>query len=280
MVNWNSWLEFVESVTAGTPHAMGYRVFRIGYGALLIAWVVGYLRVRAGLCGPLAIFDRPSFEKHQNRPWGMFDLFSDPVACTLAAALGLIAGGLLVGTRLPAGCLFPVIWVCLCSFQGRNPHFNYGGDDVFRLLAVAFLPDFSGSGVPRGVFAAQVLMLAVYWNTAISKWLESEWQTGEALYGFTRLTMIRRFEWLPRLTSPRIYRPLTYLSLVLETALPFLLFFEDTVVVGILLALLIHLGLQVFYRLHLFQAVMILGLSLFPTDAQYRAGLAVLKTMW
>ncbi len=280
MVALNSLLEFLQSLTAGTQHVIGYHVFRVVYGVMLILFVVGYLRVRSGLCGPVAIFDRPSFEKHQNRPWGLFDLFADPTACTLSALAGFVAGSLLIGTRIPAGWAFPMIWVCLCSFQGRNPHFNYGGDDVFRLIAVAFLPDFSGVGIPSGVFAAKVLILAVYWNTAIYKWMESEWQTGEALYGFSRLTMIRRFEWLPRLTSVRIYRRLTYLSLATETALPVLFFIEDTVVFGILLALAIHAGLQVFCRLHLFQAVMILGLSLFPTDAQYQAVLAVMKSLF
>jgi hypothetical protein len=222
MVALNSLLEFLQSVTACTNHGLGYRWFRAGYGVTLIVFVIGYARIGNALSGSGAIFDRGSFAQHAHRPWGLFDVFSDTIAFRLAVLIGFVSGGLLVGTRIPAGYVFPLIWVCLCSFQGRNPHFNYGGDDVFRLLSVAFVPDFSGAGVPRGLFAAQALVLAVYWNTAVYKWLESEWQTGEALYGFSRLTMIRRFEWLPRLTSARIYRPLTYLSLAIETVLPVL----------------------------------------------------------
>jgi hypothetical protein len=270
MVDWSSSLNLVNAVLDASDHAIAFKLFRVLYGVLLCLFMLGYVGISSAVWGPEAIWERSGFAAHRLRPFGLFDILPERAAGIAAIVLGLVSAALLVCSRLPAGYLFPLIWVSLCTLQGRNAFLCYGGDDAFRLLALAFLCDFSTLTTPTSLVLAQVLMLSIYWNTAIYKLREPVWQRGEALYGFAKLTMVSRIRpagfWDRRI----VYRTLTYASLAVELIIAPLLLFQQTAVIGCVLAIGFHTTLHVVFRIHLFQPIMICGLAVFPQDASYR----------
>lgn len=228
MVDWSSSLDLVNAVLDASDHAIGFKLFRVLYGVLLCLFMLGYVGISSAVWGPEAIWERSGFAAHRLRPFGLFDILPERAAGIAAIVLGLVSAALLVCSRLPAGYLFPLIWVSLCTLQGRNAFLCYGGDDAFRLLALAFLCDFSTLTTPTSLVLAQVLMLSIYWNTAIYKLREPVWQRGEALYGFAKLTMVSRIRpagfWDRRI----VYRTLTYASLAVELIIAPLLLFQGS----------------------------------------------------
>ena len=273
MVTFRSLLDFVNPVLDCDDHRIGYEAFRIAYGMLLLLFLIGYARLRHAISGDLSIWDHRQFAKHCIRPWGLHDILEDRTATVLAICLGGLSAIGLLATRVPAGFLWPMIWLSLCSLQGRSLHCNYGGDDVFRLLSIAFLLGFDGE-IPSSVVVAQVLLIAIYWNTAVNKLRETEWLSGRAMYGFSKLSMFTRLP-LPFMSRPWCYRMASYLAVGIELAIPFLLAFRETVIIGLFAVIGLHFVIQLFFRIHLFQFVMIAGAILFPTDQQYRAMLTL-----
>ena len=246
----------------------GYLIFRVAYGLLLLLFMVGYIKIQEPMCGKEAFFPQTLFEKHRLRPFGLFDFFDPSTAFATSIAFGMLAASLLMFTQMPGCYLFPLLWISLCSLQGRNAFFNYGGDDVFRLLGFVFLFDFHNEP-PVSMLPAKVLVISVYWNTAIHKFLSKEWRDGSALFGFTQLTMIARFAPPKFMTNPFAFRTATYLALTAEFAIPILLAFRETAILGVAAGLGLHLGIQLTSRLHLFQLIMICGLLLFVDDQTF-----------
>ncbi|MEO8496006.1 MAG: HTTM domain-containing protein [Planctomycetota bacterium] len=270
MVDWSSSLDLVNAVLDVSEHAIGFKLFRVLYGLLLGLFMLGYAGLPSAVWGAEAIWERRGFAAHRLRPFGLFDILPERTAGIAAIVLGLASAALLVFSQLPAGYLFLPIWVSLCTLQGRNAFLCYGGDDAFRLLALAFLLDFSKQTTPASLVLAQVLMLSIYWNTVIYKLREPVWQRGEALYGFAKMSMVSRIR--PALFWDRriVYRTLTYASLAVELLIAPLLLFQQTAVIGCVLAIGFHAILHLLFRIHLFQPIMICGLAVFPTDGSYR----------
>ncbi len=270
MVDWSSSLQLVNAALDVSDHAIGFKLFRLLYGALLSLVMLGYVGIASAVWGEQSIWKREGFATHRLRPFGLFDLLPEPVAGLGAILLGVASALFLIFTRLPAGYVFPLIWVSLCTLQGRNAFMCYGGDDVFRLLALAFLYDFAAPTPPTSLVLAQVLMLSIYWNTAIYKLREPLWQRGEALYGFAKLSMFTRWTSVPIWDRRVVYRTLTYATLAVELAIAPLLLFQQTAVLGCILAIAMHVALHLLFRIHLFQPIMICGLCVFPTDSTYQ----------
>ncbi|MCA9122371.1 MAG: HTTM domain-containing protein [Planctomycetaceae bacterium] len=270
MVDWSSTLDLFRAALDVSDHAIGYRVFRTFYGVLLCLFVLGYAGVCSAVWGEEAVWKRSGFVAHRLRPFGFFDFLPERTAGTAAIACGALSGGLLTFSKFPAGYLVLPIWGSLCSLQGRNAFMCYGGDDVLRLLALAFILDFSSQTPPPSLLLAQVLMLSIYWNTAIYKLREPAWQRGEALYGFANMSMVSRIRPRPYWNRRIVVQTLTYAALVVELLIAPLLLFKQTVVVGCVLALGLHAVMHTLFRIHLFQLVMVCGIALFPSDSWYR----------
>ncbi len=270
MVDFNLLVEALQQLIDTSDHSIGSGLFRVAYGVLILAFCLGYLFLSDALIGGNSILSRADFLNHRLRPKGLFDLSGDHVALAISSLILITAGVLLIGTSVPGTYLFPFIWVAFCSLQSRNPFFNYGGDDVVRLLSFALIPGVTETSA-SGVLLAQAVMICVYWNTASYKIIQSEWRSGVAVSGFLRLTMISRFRFSKTATQAWLYKPLTYAALVMEFLIPACLFFEQLVPIGVALAIGLHLAIHILYRLHFFQLTMITGLLLFPTNEQYQS---------
>ncbi len=192
-----------------------------------------------------------------------------------------------------------LIFVLLTSLHHANPLVLDGEDTVFRLFAffLALMPlDYSwslsahlrrtiqrrfgrtggdlsvtenGSDLHKQTAWAlrlvQLQMALIYLSAAWSKTAGHTWQSGSALYYVFQLgdlygrgpvpAVLTETEWL--------IRGATWGVVLLEAALPFLLFFRPTRTLGLALGVLLHLSIEYAMHLFLFQWIMIVGLLSF-----------------
>lgn len=163
---------------------------------------------------------------------------NDWLLCVFFGLLVLAAVFFTLGyhTRLSTILLF----ILLMSFNERNPFVLFGYDDVVRCMLFFFLFSpaqmafsldrrFSGGGgiVPPWTQRMMQIQLAIiYFFSAVTKIHGYDWFQGEALYfvfGLINFTI----PGLERLMAyPSIYVTGTYLTLLIEISLVFLLWFK------------------------------------------------------
>ncbi|MEM7436777.1 MAG: HTTM domain-containing protein [Myxococcota bacterium] len=240
---------------------------------------------------------------HPIRPYGYsFFNYIDSEAGVIAAFVGVAVVYLcfLVGfwTRL-----FHVLsFACLISLHIRNDLLANGGDYVFGdlVLWTAFLPlgaSFSAdawrrrrSGKPPlasphvsvAVFVALFQLAIIYFFNAVHKGGET-WRDGTAVYWLAQQERIVTFAgyWMRENLPLWVFQFLTYLTLVIEYLLPFLIFSPWgrpwTRRAAILGVLALHLGIALVSNVGLFSFVMIAYSTLLvsPEDWEWmRARLA------
>lgn len=187
-----------------------------------------------------------------------------------------------IGSRFQAACIF--FW--LVSFQSRNPLIGDGEDNAFRVFAFCLifmpldhawslgkrwrpkLPEASAVGDQAAAWGLRLLQIhlsLLYLSAAASKWLGSAWRDGSALfYVFQMDTLFGRGP-LPAffLESDQLIRLATWSVLVLETTLPFALWYRRTRLAAVVLGIGLHLGMEYAMHLFLFQWIMIVSLLSF-----------------
>ena len=80
MVDWSSSLQLVNAALDVSDHAIGFKLFRLLYGALLSLVMLGYVGIASAVWGEQSIWKRAGFATHRLRPFGLFDLLPEPVA--------------------------------------------------------------------------------------------------------------------------------------------------------------------------------------------------------
>lgn len=175
------------------------------------------------------------------------------------------------------------VFFWLVAFQHRNVFLIDGEDILARWIAFSLIlmpcgEHFSVDAwrrrlkglFPRerallGVRILQIQMTLVYASTALLKLDGAEWMDGTAVVYAVQLTdLFGRFP-LPDflLQSPRLLMLATWGVLVVECAIPLMLWFGETRRWAILLGVLLHLSLDYSMNLFLFQWLMLLGLMAF-----------------
>jgi uncharacterized membrane protein YphA (DoxX/SURF4 family) len=279
---WNQFFHAPESTLV-------LAVFRLAFGVLLLVNACLFWRA-AAFCfypaGALSLEDRqPAFK---DTAWSLFNhLPPTKGAVHFVLLLNFVGAiGLLFGfyTRLSAALVF----ITLTSLHARNIFMLNGGDDVQRLLSFFLIFSHAGgalsvdawlAGVPEAVAAPwalrlmQVLVAIIYLRTTYWKLHGATWRAGSAVYYALSLRDYQRRK-LPRwLAQPWFYRAATYGTLVLEGALGALLWFDPLRYPLLLAGLVLHLGLEYFMRIGLFQWTMLTGLLLFLKPADLHAWL-------
>ena len=212
----------------------------------------------------------------------LFQILPETHAALLVAfgIYNLHAVCVLIGWRTRLNCICLFIW--LVSFQHRNLIILDGEDTVFRLIAflLIFMPAgakhsvdsrrASAAGRPsiQTAWALRLLQLQmslIYLSTAILKFGGSDWRDGTALYYVIRLDdLFGRFPIpLSLFESLAAIKVMTWTVLVVELALPVLLWIPRTKLYAVATALLLHLLLDYSMNLFLFQWIMIVGLLSF-----------------
>ncbi|MCY3004447.1 MAG: HTTM domain-containing protein [Planctomycetota bacterium] len=217
------------------------------------------------------------------RAWSLLNwLPSEPWAARLGLlCLGLHSLLMLLGfySRFQVAAIF--VW--LVSFQNRNPLITDGEDTVFRILAflLIWLPldarwsvrslagSKSAGQAPSSKDAwalrlIQFQMTVIYASTALCKMEGETWQNGSAVWYVSRMTdnfgrwiSPEWFDW------PWVSPLATWGTLAVEAVLPIGLWIPKTRWVTIVLAVLMHLGIEGSMNLFLFQWIMLLGLISF-----------------
>jgi hypothetical protein len=201
-----------------------------------------------------------------------------------AAATLLLAWGKLARPML--GILF---WFLLSIMQ-RAPVATSGWD--FILLNFAAILLFSPLGekwnpyhllllrkgspmdpqsVPRyGLVLIQLQVFVIYWQTVIQKIGDYYWQTGDFLTYFM-LSHHSRFAGSWVIHWHEFLDMLTYLTLMVELAIPILLWIPKTRRLGLFLGVAFHLSIAVFgVNLSIFSLVMIMTYLAFISPWQHR----------
>ncbi len=204
-----------------------------------------------------------------------------PVVTVCLVTLLVQSGLLLTGcwSRLQAAAIF--VW--LASFHHRNPLICDGEDTVLRwlLFAMIFMPlDHrcsllrylrrrpKSTATSADAWALRIVHLefaAIYLSTAYSKWQGVTWRDGSALYYVSRMTDTFGRFWLPDMLfdTPWIVRLSTWSVLVVEIALPVLLWIGPTRRLAVVLGIGMHLAIEYSMNLFLFEWIMIVGLLTF-----------------
>ena len=233
--------------------------------------------------------------------WSALWLLSDTLAAVttcywlaIGSALLLLLG---IFPRLNALCLF--VW--LVSFQWRNTLITDGEDDVFKWVAFCLiwipsgacwsLPDLLRRGTADapadarnsqlpvnevrpgwGLRLLQIEMVMIFLSAVLTKLAGDAWLNGTALYYVARLDdAFGRFpvpDW--PWDTPWVVALLTWSVLVVELAVPILIWFRETRRLCLFLLLLFHLGNEWTMHLFLFHWIMLCGWLSFVTADDLR----------
>ncbi len=280
---WNQCFHAPESLLA-------LAVFRIAFGVLLLVNAIAFWRA-AEFCfypaGALALAEHQ--QAFRKITWSLFNHLP-PTAGAVHFLLGLhVAGvlGLLCGfyTRLSAALVF----LTLLSLHSRNAYLLNSGDTLQRLLSFFLIFSHAGDALsvdawrtgaatnlladPWALRLMQVLLTLVYLRTTYWKLCGVTWRRGSAVYYVLSLQDYQRHTLPHWLARPWCYRAATYGTLILEGALGTLLWYEPLRYPLLLAGVALHLGLEYFMRIGLFQWTMLASLLLFLKPADLQAGL-------
>jgi hypothetical protein len=276
----DGWNQFFHAPASVLPLA----VFRIAFGVLLLFNARAFWRT-ANFClypaGVLALdVQQRALRQHT---WSLFNHLPPTegavrfVLCLhCAAVVGLLCGW---HTRLSAALVF----ITLLSLHTRNAYVLNGGDTVQRLLGFFLIFSHAGAalsvdawraGASANVVAApwawrlmQMLIALVYLRTTYWKLRGTSWRAGEAVYYALSLHDFQRRPLPPWFARAGCYRAATWGTLVLEGALGALLWCDPLRYPLLVAGLALHLGLEYFMRIGLFQWTMLTSLLLFLKPA-------------
>lgn len=269
------WNQFFHAPASPLPLAL----FRVAFGALLLANAYAFWRAKE-FClyptGALAWADQRV--RYQRAVFSLFNYLPPTTGAVrfvlglhLAAVLGLLAG---FATR----CSAALVFLTLISLHSRNVYQLNSGDALQALLGFFLIFSHAGGAFsvdawlagttttmhdPWALRLMQVQVALVYLRTTYWKLHGATWRAGSATYYALHLHDFRRRA-LPRwLARPWFYRATTYGTLALEGALGTLLWCAPLRYPLLLGGVALHLGLECFMRIGLFQWTMLVSLLLF-----------------
>jgi hypothetical protein len=265
-------------------------VLRIGYGVLLLINLVMWapdLRLWFSESGVMPLSAaREIINEHaptvlgwSQAAWWLWLCYGVLIASAVLLTVGW-------HTRIQA----IIVLIALTSFQDRNYAIVDGEDTLFRLFAfyLAVCPAgwaFSLDArrrkqrgialpppIPWGLRLFQIQMSVIYLSSAIEKSLGTDWTSGTALYYVSRLHDSFGKLPVPALLFETLWitKLLTWSVLVMEWALPVLLWVKRTRRVAIVVAIVFHLSIEYTMNLFLFHWLMILGLLSFAEFDELR----------
>ncbi|MEP7343271.1 MAG: HTTM domain-containing protein [Acidobacteriota bacterium] len=278
---WNDFFHAPESTLA-------LAVFRLAFGALLLANGCSYWRTAETFLypvGALALADQQHYFRQTT--WSLFNHLPPTRGAVHFVLLLHMAGviGLSIGfyTRLSAALVF----ITLVSLHTRNVYLLNSGDTLQRLLCFFLIFSQAGGALsvdawlagasanmaahmhdPWALRLMQVMVAIIYLRTTYWKLYGATWRAGSATYFALSLYDFQRRSLPHWLAQPWFYRAATYGTLALEGALGALLWCVPPRYPLLLAGVALHLGLEFFMRIGLFQWTMFTCLLLFlkPAD--------------
>lgn len=267
----------------GKASTSAYAMLRIGFGLVIgITFLTGWADAQKWF-GPNGLV---SFEASRAivdpDTLTLFQLFPrSESAVTILYSLVIIQSVCLVlgiYGRFQSACLF----VLLASFHHRNNAWCDAEDTLMRLACfyMVFMPldaRWSVLGLlpparrrlakacpawPLRLF--QLQMAVIYLSTGILKLQGADWRNGSAVYYSLNLVQYHRFPLPEFMMQSLLFSQIsTWAVLVLELALPFMLFIPRLRLVAIVSGIVLHLSIDYALNLFLFEWAMIVGLLSF-----------------
>ena len=264
-------------------------VLRIAVGLLACIYALGWLPDGVLWFSNEGVLQaRTSEILHNGQYKSLYHLMpQDPIYAQAGMLLLLTQSVLLlfgVAGRFQAACIF----FLLTSFQHRNVLIVDGQDTVMRWLIffLVFMPvDHKWSlwrairrGPPSnatianawGVRMVQMQLTVIYFSTAVIKLYGTTWRDGSALYYVARMDDVFGRFWLPDylFESDWTLRPITWIVLAVEVALPFALWVPRLRLAAVASGFLLHLSIEYAMNIFLFEWLMMAGLLSFlrPSD--------------
>ena len=271
-------------------------IFRILIGLLMLDTVLLHLLDDLLLYyGPNAILPVSSIAKY----WWRFDPILDVMAllpqgdfATVNFFIFFCLTAVFVTVGLFTSYTVPIAFLLLLSIDRQCP-FNLNGGDAMMLLAL-FLLSFGRSGdalsvdnllkslrqdwrttgfapQPSPVWPLRMLQMQftlAYLDTFLWKFTGTKWLDGSAVYWATRMHEFIRFPLPFFLDNALCMRILSWAALVIEFSLATLIWFKETRYLVIVAGLCLHLGIDLFINLPVFEWVFIsmLVLFIYPED--------------
>jgi hypothetical protein len=258
-------------------------LLRIGMGILLVIYVTVWMMDGSFWFSDAGVLSRQAAELlgEGDRTSLLNYLPQTPIA--VHTCLAILLGQtllLLLGcwSRLQMVCIF--VW--LVSFQHRNLMIVDGEDAVFRLLAffmiflpldyrwslartVFKIPSHEGPQHAWGIRLIQIQMCVIYLSSVWCKLQGETWRAGTALFYVSRLDDYFGRTSLPEplLDTPWLVHALTWSVLAIELVVPFSLWIPRLRVPSLIVATLLHVGIELMMNLFLFQWLMLVSLLSF-----------------
>jgi hypothetical protein len=180
------------------------------------------------------------------------------------------------------------VWLTLMSVHHRNPLILYGGDEVMRIMS--FLLIFSRAGetwsldqyfalragrptIAGTAWCTRLLQLQVsfvYMQAFLCKFSGATWRNGTAAYYAIEVPKYRRTH-LPSGASSLLWsRVMTWGTMATECALGPFIWIRELRLPVLAAGVALHLGMELFMNLYLFNVTMLICLTLFidPIDTQ------------
>lgn len=205
-------------------------------------------------------------------PWG--------VKCILIA-LFLVGISFTVGFKTRSSSI--LLFVLVASFHERNTMILNGGDTVLRCILFFFMfapagksfsvdslikPQASSLHAPWAQRMMQIQVVVIYLVTAYAKTRGDLWHSGEAMYYIWGLVdfHIRGVEQL--MNYPLLYSSMTFLVLLTEISLPYLLWFRASRPFAVFMGLCLHGWIMIFMTLPVFPILMMATYIPFFSDGE------------
>jgi hypothetical protein len=256
-----AWAEF-EAFWLAPADPRAYAALRIGY-AVAALFVLGDLwPIRHALLAETGLFGGASAAFLGVLPNPFFWVRGEGGVTALVSLVGAAAASLAVGFQ-PRAAAFCVFYF-MVALVGTAPTAQSGFDEILRVIGFVLVVSpqvrtwtLGRKTVPGdeppvyGLRLVQFQLLLIYASTVWLKAPDPFWRSGEAV-GYFMMSMFSRFPDAALARLPVLSGVLTFGTLLVEIAVPFLLWMPRTRWLGLLLGGSLHVGIALSSHLALF----------------------------
>lgn len=239
-----------------------YAVLRIGFSVVALLNLLNLWPHRHAFFSDTGLIDLAA-TRSQTEGGAYFSVFylgdSPPMVTTVMVIAGLAM--ILLGLGILPRVMIALIFVFHLSYSYRAFPIIHGWDIMLRIssffLLVSPLGDRRNGSrrVPRyGLVLFQVQLAVIYWQTVWLKLNDAFWRNGEFISYFmlSIYSRIPRAFWADQILLSNV---LTFGTLAVEIAVPFLLWKERTRIWGFFIGWGLHIGIALFSEIWVFSLV-------------------------
>lgn len=287
-------VDFLERYWIETTDASTVVLIRTFYGLVTFAWAAtlvpdhGSIFGEEGLASTIPIGDGQILSLFR---WISIDGLALPTILALMVSSVIVVAGVRVRVTVPITALL------VASLVDASTPWAIGAERVLVLVGVlltlfsALTPtrlqghhtDQTGSRgrAPQwGIRVLQLQFAIAYASTSAEKALGNDWTDGSAVFHALASDTLQRFT-VPAfiLNNGALLASITWLTLAIEAALPVLLLWPRTRRWAVLLAIGLHVGIEVFLQLGFFAPAMTIGILSFVSNADAKRVLDLAESL-